>query len=408
MLSIQLPVQKYLREHTVGELENEFGVNVSVSRANPWKASLNYDMINSKPGELVNQCRGLILSVECGGWPTDKDTLRKYKPGDTYVMARGFDRFFNFGDPNAAAIDWRDPEFQVQTKLDGTLALVYFDFTLDKWCMATRSVPDADIPFGYFGGLMTFRELFDRAIFATTDLTLQEFGEHFDENTTIMFELTTPLNRIVVDYRDYSITWLGMRDNRDGTEFDYQTFAKRLESVNCRIPPCPSVFAHGNVDEIHAFLRDSNPSEIEGIVAVDSGFRRIKIKSAAWIEASKLKDACSSARNILAIVLRGADDDVIPFVSKEVIQEIDTLKTSFRRLEVTIDQASRSLLEAHPSDRKGYALAVTSSGVWPTPLFDSYTKKRSFREFVEGKRNADGSWPDGFLDTMLEQLAKFR
>ena len=67
-----------------------------------------YSQIDSDPSlEIVKEARGLIL--EDGTWN---------------IVAYPFKRFFNYGEPNAAAIDWTSA--RVQTKEDGSLIKVYF------------------------------------------------------------------------------------------------------------------------------------------------------------------------------------------------------------------------------------------------------------------------------------------
>ena len=78
----------YLRTHTFGELEAEHGVSASVSRSKPWKFSLNYSQIDSKPGPLVNQCRGLILRTHGAELPVDSKELAAICPGSVSVIAR--------------------------------------------------------------------------------------------------------------------------------------------------------------------------------------------------------------------------------------------------------------------------------------------------------------------------------
>src|ERR1700678_615116 len=108
-----LLVQEYLETHTFGELFLEHGVEVSPSKSGH-KFSLNYSMIDSKDtNQLSNQCRGLILSTVDGSSLNDKATLKNARlnfddvcTGQTIVLGRALDRFFNYGQGACAEIDW--------------------------------------------------------------------------------------------------------------------------------------------------------------------------------------------------------------------------------------------------------------------------------------------------------------
>ena len=172
-------VLTYLRDHSVAELFAEHGVRVSVATANPYKASLNYDQLTARNNDpLASQCRGLVLATIDGTpFPTDGPC------GDLMVLARPMDRFFNLGhgpDGSADIIDedLAHPDARVYEKLDGMLCIMYYDphapnqgelgdpsnpASYGAWCVATRSVPDADRVVDGFGD-HTFRSLFEHAI----------------------------------------------------------------------------------------------------------------------------------------------------------------------------------------------------------------------------------------------------
>ena len=400
-------IVEYLKSHTFGELEEEWGVDVSVSRSRPYKLSANYSQIVSKPSPFVNQCRGLILQTTNGlELPIDSKELAKICPGPTTVLARPFDRFFNHGDPNAANIDWDDPGLTVVEKLDGTLAIVYYDDSSGEWCMATRSVPDADLPFD--GGSMTFRKLFDRALVETTGSeSLGFFMDTTDRDLTFCFELTTPLNRIVVEYNTYDLTWIGTRHRKTGKELTYRDTMKRVAPHTARhMPPAAKTWAVGSLEEITVALEASSPTELEGVVVVDSEFQRLKIKSLAWLSANKAKSSCSSPRAILTLILQEKIDDVLPLLPPDICLTVDRMKTSLTELYHTTDRRYSEFLAASEGNRKAFALSVQADpSVWPAAMFGLYVKPQSMREWV-ASRGGEGGWPDSFLDNILRAIGE--
>lgn len=405
----RLLVQEYLRTHTFGELEAEHGVNVTVSRSRPYKFSVNYDQIASKPSPLVNQCRGVVLRcLPYRELPVDAKEREGIVCGDTMLLARPFDRFFNHGDPNALGIDWDDPKLSVQEKLDGTLAIVYYDDVRGDWCMATRSVPDADLPFQSFDAEMTFRQLFDRALLATTGLpSLDEFTYGVHPDLTFCFELTSRWNRVVVDYSEERITWLGTRERGEGREFSHADTLAQLPTDLVRYFPAPAkVWSCSKLDEVQRLLETFSATEHEGVVVVDSSFRRVKMKSLAWLAANKIKSTCSTERALLSLVLAEKVDDVMAFLPADVQARVPLLSDGFVRLCANLDRAHGDFLGASGGSRKEYALKVQASGLWGAPLFDMYVRGRTAREWVMAKRDADGGWPDSFLEGMLDAIRK--
>lgn len=72
-----LSVQKYLVEHRLEDLENEFGIVVTRYED---RVVLNYSQIKSpKQHPVCDECRALILSYP-----------------DFFILSRSFDRFYNY------------------------------------------------------------------------------------------------------------------------------------------------------------------------------------------------------------------------------------------------------------------------------------------------------------------------
>ncbi len=199
-------VVEYLRTHSAADLLAAHGVKLS-SGTRGYKASLNYDQLQAKDSDpLACECRGLILATPDGRpLPTDGVV------GETIVMARPMDRFFNHGAGAAPAVDIEHPESRVFEKLDGTLCIVYWDQHAREWCVATRAVCDADRTIDGFGE-HTFRTLFEHALREHVGLSFDAFTEKLFSLWTYCFELTTPQNRIVVDNRESKVHCLAIRD----------------------------------------------------------------------------------------------------------------------------------------------------------------------------------------------------
>src|ERR1019366_8453836 len=112
---------------SIADLEAAYGIKSNRHRAFPHLVMLKYSQINSPMNEpIVQQCRGIILD-ESNDWA---------------VVSYPFDKFFNYGEPNAAKIDWANT--RVLEKLDGSLMTLYW--YADQWRVASSGTPDAGGP----------------------------------------------------------------------------------------------------------------------------------------------------------------------------------------------------------------------------------------------------------------------
>jgi hypothetical protein len=404
-----LLVQKYLETHSFGDLACEHGVYASFSKAG-YKFSLNYDQIEAKEADpLAQECRGLILSSVDGNpysWnPTPEGKLSRddIVPGATKILAYPMKRFFNHGQGSAAQINWSDPNLAILEKLDGTLCIVYFDPFINQWCVATRSVSEADLLMD--NGIYTFRTLFEKALKETTGYEFDIFTRYLEKDYTFCFELTTPYNRIVVDYKNCGVTLLAVRGITTLQELSM------THPVVDLLPTClPLVksYTYTSVDELVNWVSSLNPMEHEGVVVRDSNFNRIKVKNAAYVAYNKLNDRLgSSERNLMEFILLEKDDDVAGFIPEEIAKNMAKIKVGFQLALNKQDEAyklARAEADAKaPGDKKTFAILVTQDKkMWHAPFFAMWDgKASSMKDFIQ-KNRKDGSWGDSFLDKILE------
>lgn len=408
-----LLVQKFLETKTFGDLIKEHGVYASFSKSGH-KFSLNYDQLEAKEADpLAQECRGLVLSADDGRSFTSqavqvngKDSYEHVSPGKTRILAFPMRRFFNHGQGSAAEIDWKDPKLAVLEKLDGTLCIVYHDLFTSQWCVATRSVPEADLLMD--NGLFTFRTLFEKAVFDTCGYGFVELAVGFlDPHYTYCFELTTPYNRIVVNYATNGVTLLAVRGLVTLQELNFDhPIVEKLVGV-----PKVGAYTYSSIEELVNWVSSLNPMEHEGVVVRDSKFNRIKVKNAAYVAYNKVRDAlATSPRNIVELILQEKDDDVVSFLPEEIAKNLQSIKVKVLEVIKSHDEAYRlAKAEADkimPGDKKTFAILVTKDkNLWSAPFFQMFDgKAMNMKDFI-AKNRKDGSWGNSFLDKFLE-LAK--
>ncbi|MEM9152269.1 MAG: RNA ligase, partial [Cyanobacteria bacterium P01_F01_bin.3] len=181
-----LALQTYLKTEGLDALQAAFGIKIRRHGLLENLVCFKYSQYESPMDErVVQQCRGIILD-ELNDWA---------------VVSYPYDKFFNYGEANAAAIDWDSA--RVQDKLDGSLMTLYFYD--GQWQVQSSGTPDA---IGEVSGYkMTFANLFwDTWKQLGYDLPLGH------EDYCFMFELETPYNRIVVQHSEHSIILHGVRN----------------------------------------------------------------------------------------------------------------------------------------------------------------------------------------------------
>lgn len=418
---MDLLVKAYLRDHTFRELEEEHGV-MARPNASFDKFALNYNQLLIKNGDLLaEQCRGTVIRVS----PTlTKKMLRDVERqvdvpltrwrdrvvGDVEVLAWPMDRFYNLGDVAGADVDWNDHGLRVYEKLDGTMIVVYWDPLQQRWHAGTRSVPEADLPIRNDHmeiGNMTFSELFFTALQKTREAsegkplgwTPKGFDEvvHLNKELTYVFELTTPLNRIVVKYDEPRVTLLAARHTASGEEV-------KIESLRLQHVQRPKTWELKSPSAIDAFVNSADPAALEGAVACDSRFRRLKVKNKAWVLSSKAKDLVTvSRRSALLAIIRGEIDDVIPLVEKDIAEELQRMRSALGTYLRSIDERFLAFKQ-QASDRKSFALLVIDSGDW-TPAYFNLWERRSQSAYEWLVRAAvTGKLSDTSLDVLLSKL----
>ena len=411
-----LHVQKFLMSNTFGDLERQHGVEISVDSRHGHKFSLNYSQINSVDSDLLSQqCRGLILSNGRSLFEQAKIVNRKKDyshicPGQTTIIALPMFRFFNHGQGAAASINWSDPKLKIYEKLDGSLLIMSFDHIINEWHASTRSCPEADIPLEF--NKYTFRTLFEKALENARNISFKDFTKKLNPNYTYCFELTSPLNRIIVKYSDYKIHLLSIRDNISFKEIEPST------DVGCGsyIPLAPT-YNIGTIEQAIEYVNSCNPMNNEGVVLCDGEFNRVKIKNASYVALNRCRDSLSSSpRGCLELVLAEKADDVVSFMPDEIAKNLLTIKTlvlnfinnfeqDYRNINISFALRRETDVETQSwNDQKLFADCVGKSKIWSSPCFKIFANKAdNLKHFIK-LSSKNGSWSNSFLDSLLVEI----
>ena len=365
----ELAVQTYLRTHSFEELLVDHGIRTHASNARPGVWSLNYDHNAARhEDELARDCRGLVLRT-C-------TTAKNVVVGPTTILARPMRRFFNFGTPFAADVDLA--QARIFEKLDGTLIILHYDPSTEKWCVATRAVPDGDVSLDGHG--LTFRGLFEATIESQYEQSFTAFCSTLRETFTYCFELTTPENQVVVNYPKRTAYLLAVIVTATGQEHDIREFAYSLDI-------CPS-HDFMSIEALQEFVAERDPHQFEGLILCDSQHRRVKLKNEDYMALNGAVDALiKSPRNMMNAILNGSDDDAEAKLPEYLRNRLYAMRKGLRSY---FEEVDRVFTQHLTTDRKAFVLAVNAAGYgnYLAPMMARFTGHvESASQFYCGRKD---------------------
>lgn len=330
-------VQKYINDKGFDALINDFSINKDETED---LVVLNYNQIDSPINAITNECRALIL--EKGTWN---------------IVASAFNRFFNFNEGHASKIDFDSAK--ILEKVDGSLILL-FNYK-NKWRISTRGKLDAkgDLPFRS-EEVKTFSDV----IYKIFDEKKFNF-ENLDNDCTYIFELVSPFNRVVKDYKEITLYLLSIKNRNILQEFDFDEVRKFAEKNNFKTP---KVFSFENYKDVLEKVNEL-PLGDEGFVVCDKNFNRIKIKSAVYFELHKA--VSNGTPNLFSMILSGDADEFVsyfPIFKEETEKKKDFVK-QFKSNLIELWETNKDIKE-----RKEFALKVKDF-LGSKFLFDAYSGK---------------------------------
>ena len=347
-----LELQKFLRSNSVEDLQEQYGIKCSVSEQFPELHLFKYSQIDSPMGErIVQEARGIILNGN-DNWS---------------VVARPYDKFFNYGEGHAAEIDWTYAK--VYEKLDGSLITMYW--YEGEWRIATSGNPDASGEvWNGLGNTITFKDLFWQ-IWDELGYTLPDpYFKHF----TFMFELMTPFNKVVVQHTEAKIVLHGVRMFKPGFYVDPESWKKTYGWDVCK------TYDFNTIEAIVHNVGQLDPIKSEGYVVVDAEFNRIKVKSPQYVALHHMRDTLSP-RRMLEVIRANEGDEFLTYFPE--FQELyDETKLAYNKLRDYLSANIADLCTKYPNpSRKDIGLA-TKGQFWQGMVFPIVFDGKSIPEML--------------------------
>lgn len=339
-----LEVQKYLYEHGLDALEEEFGLLIKRYED---RIVLNYGITSgNKFHPIIRECRGLILG------------LPRFN-----VLSRTFDRFYNYLEDQ----DSNNFNFKKATcyeKMDGSLIPVYHDG--DKFVSGTRGTAfgEGESPMGN-----TFAEIFKDGsndfVGRFNKLNRKHFSENKPFHFTFIFEVVSPETRVVKPYKEKNVYLLAIRDKFTGEymEDEYVDIAAKQWKVDR-----PEKFDLNDIDLAIDSMEDIGELD-EGYIFNNDGWR-IKVKNPSYVAIHNLSTNGKISTKRIAILVFAQDFNEYLSYFPEDKEFFNPYIEAYDLLMDEIDQAYYVLEEIE--DRKEFAIEA---------------QKYTFKSFLFALRN---------------------
>lgn len=375
-----LKVQEFIRNHNDWEqLLSQSPYCLKVSRDTIFGKDLiglKYNQIDSDfSNEIVRECRGLILSES-----------------DNYeVVSVPFFKFGNYGESYADKIDWQSAI--VQEKIDGSIMKVVR--VGDELLISTNGTINAfkaEISSMFNVSYKSFGELFMNCE-PINQFSKQQLLEMFEEGYTYIFEMVSPYTKVIIDYGVSKVFFIGCRDNQSLQEI--LIYNHPLSKVF----DTPKRYPLQSLDDCIKATSIMGSDE-EGFVVVDKSFKRVKIKSPAYVLLHHMRgEGILTKKRSLDIIKNGELSEFCGYFPdwKEPLEHIASLYQSLINA-IENDWKEHSEKIDALENRKDRALYVQSHC-----KYMAYAFARLSGKVLDAKQYVDNLHPDKVL-VMIENM----
>ncbi len=295
-------------------------------------------------------------SIECRGLIFDTATGK--------LLRRPLHKFFNHGErPNDDHLKLGDS--YALLKLDGSMIAPWIDPNVQEIFWGTRA-GQTDI------AAQAVRECMTPRILREVELLIRQ-------GYTPIFEYTSPINRIVIRYKEPVFTLLAIRDRLTGIYKNH----KIVESV--------SYFM--GLENIHHFPEIPTVTDWldrEGVVVVYENGHRVKLKAADYVLKHKTKDDIRQEKNVLKLIVTGGIDDIADILDAEDWAAVEAYKNQvLASVMMNVERVTSLVTKVADLSRKEQAMFIKDVAPLLSPMFfqilDGKEATQTILDFIEKK-----------------------
>lgn len=315
-----LHIQKYIKEHGLDKFIIQY-VKTNRIKLKSYETEnllfFKYDQLESKYDEIEQECRGLIL---------DATTFE--------VVLLPFKKFFNYGEHRTHPINLDNARYF--KKEDGSLISLYYHN--NEWRTSTTGTAfgegNINIDVVNYPYISTFNGLFWKTL-EFMDIDIELFKSTLDSNKFYMFELTTPLNTIVVPQKTFRVSLLAVRDKLSLKEISIESKEIQNQMKLCKIPIVEQ-YSFVSLLEAKNVIDGWDWTE-EGLIILDPlTFHRAKVKNLDYVAIHHAKSQDAVWR-LMSIVITNEFDEFFCYFPEKKELLLDLAKRYDKLIEKATD-----------------------------------------------------------------------
>jgi RNA ligase len=319
--------------------------------------------LESRRRALLRECRGTTFDARTGK-----------------VIARKFHKFFNIGErleTQPHLIDWARPHVRL-VKADGSLMTPLVLLGKVRWS-SKMGVTKVSAPVEAFAETRSGYQLLaqDAASLGVTPL----------------FEwCSSEAQRIILDYPESRLVLLAVRENVSGRYWPQDDVEAYAQSFGA---PCIDRVPGSVTDHVAYRTELAALTGVEGEVVAFATGERYKAKTAEYLRFHRALAGLAQEKDVLALVLSDATDDVKPFLAGELADKLDAfagaVNSGLDRSAERLGSLFREGYREFAGDRKRFAVdfvvrhkndAPFLFALWPKGDADDATVRASARDLV--------------------------
>ena len=366
MTVIEMKVIEFLENHSLEDLKENYGIQVQEYDD---RVVLNYHMIDSpKRHDITVECRGLILrkpafwkGVKTAGWK---------------VLARSFDRFFNYGECGPSYQGYQNsllhrPDVIFLEKLDGSLMNIHHDGV--RWNVSSRGMAFAEGPTPQDN---TFKDVFERAL----GCTVEERFRDAEKNRSYVFELTSPETRVVKPYKQDEVTMLAVRSlEGDCREYTWPEVEAIAREMGFKVPKKYTFYTMKEVLESLKALPELDEGYVARLDMKDGSVFRVKVKNPKYVAIAHLRgNGAVSLKRVALLVWMGDYEEYLKHFPEDR-KVFDPYISAYDKMKEMVRDLSERYMSIQ--DQKEFALNVKDTPV--AGILFALRKGKSFEEVEE-------------------------
>jgi hypothetical protein len=364
-----LAIEQYLTQgKTFDDLINEYSLKATYHPTLPL-VILNYNMIKSpKLAAVTREARGIVF---------DTNTKK--------LVAKGFDRFFNWGEVEEEMRRFDFNNFTTTEKLGGSYVLLYC--YNGQWMANTRSTFGLDkindMPITWWQGFCQ----------ALGIASIQELDKILGRGYSYVCEFCSPYNKVVREYKTPQMYLLAVFKGEEEVSSSVINAIAYFISLNQLPLLRPEEYKFSNTFEIINFLNhnSTNDPTFEGVVIRDRNNCRYKIKSPTYLAWHHMKgsgDDLHAPKNLLPFILNDEIDELLtyfPEVTETYYKYKDKIDKAYIELVLLFNECR------FIDNQKTFALKIVGKTPFTSILFQvrkKYGRHQTIHNLYDEWRNS--------------------